>query len=177
MIPEAHAIVDPWAMMIHLQDTDSADPAMMATIRFVLGTPFATPSVSSLLALRSKANRCQLGDSRLDLVFLSHVPPQIFLLLWDGPWMHQYALHVTYEQQDGDRVKYSVLPQSVLVTDVLPSLFGLGSRCAMIIRVDKPQSTNNASHESNGKEFDTLCKTILSIVSSLWHDSTSEPRM
>jgi hypothetical protein len=32
--------------MIHLQDARPAYSAMMATIRFVLGTPFAVPSIA-----------------------------------------------------------------------------------------------------------------------------------
>jgi hypothetical protein len=43
---EAHAIVDPRTMVVHFQDARPTDATMMASVRLVLPTPFAMPSVT-----------------------------------------------------------------------------------------------------------------------------------
>jgi len=50
MVPEAYTIVNPGTVMVHLQNACFADPTMVATVRLVLGAPFAmTPCPIFLL--------------------------------------------------------------------------------------------------------------------------------
>jgi len=46
VVLETNAIVDPRAMMVHLQNACPAYSAMVATVRLELGTPFAMASVT-----------------------------------------------------------------------------------------------------------------------------------
>jgi hypothetical protein len=46
VVPEAHAVVDPRTVVVHLQDAGATNTAMMATIRFIFGAPFAMSSVT-----------------------------------------------------------------------------------------------------------------------------------
>lgn len=46
VIPETHAVVDPRAVVVHLEDACTAHSAMVTTIWLVLCTPLAMPSVS-----------------------------------------------------------------------------------------------------------------------------------
>jgi len=46
VVPETHAIVDPRTVVVHLQDAGATDTAMMASIRFIFGTPFAMSSMT-----------------------------------------------------------------------------------------------------------------------------------
>lgn len=46
VVVEAHAVVYPWAVVIHLQDTRPAHSAMVATVWLVLTTPLAMPSIA-----------------------------------------------------------------------------------------------------------------------------------
>jgi hypothetical protein len=49
-VAETYAIVDPRAMMIHLQDAHAANATVMTTVRLVFPTPFAiTPRAQALL--------------------------------------------------------------------------------------------------------------------------------
>lgn len=49
MILEPHTVVDPWAVVVHLQDTTLAHAAMMAPIGLVLRAPLAIASIAILL--------------------------------------------------------------------------------------------------------------------------------
>jgi hypothetical protein len=46
MVMETYTVVNPWAVVIHLQNTHSTDSAMMAPIRLVLSTPLAMAPVA-----------------------------------------------------------------------------------------------------------------------------------
>jgi hypothetical protein len=51
VVLEAHAVVDPWAVVVHPQNTLATDAAVVAAIRLVLRTPFASSLVASALLL------------------------------------------------------------------------------------------------------------------------------
>ncbi len=51
VIPEAHTIVKPGAMMIHFQHASTAGPTVMSSVRFILPAPFTMPPLTSPLRL------------------------------------------------------------------------------------------------------------------------------
>jgi len=46
VVSKAHAVVDPWTMVVHLQDASATDTAMVAAIRLIFGAPFAMSPVT-----------------------------------------------------------------------------------------------------------------------------------
>lgn len=49
MIAESHAVHDPRAMMVHLENATSTDTTMMTSVWFVFGAPLAMPLVTGTL--------------------------------------------------------------------------------------------------------------------------------
>mmetsp|Transcript_14454 Transcript_14454/g.39931 ORF Transcript_14454/g.39931 Transcript_14454/m.39931 type:complete len:294 (+) Transcript_14454:209-1090(+) len=49
VVPEAHAVVDPRAVVVHLEDAHTAHAAMVAPVWLELGTPLAVAPVSTAL--------------------------------------------------------------------------------------------------------------------------------
>jgi hypothetical protein len=46
MIRKTNTIVNPWAMVVHLENTHAANSAMMAPVRLELRAPFAMSSIT-----------------------------------------------------------------------------------------------------------------------------------
>lgn len=94
MVAEANTVVDPRAMMIHLEYAHSAYPAMMTPIWLVFRTPFAVASLARAFRLLLSYAKC-VGAKKA--YFLRHILPACVtsrLPIWDGAGMRQNTFEV-----------------------------------------------------------------------------------
>jgi len=105
VVVKADTIVNPWAVMIHLEYTHSADPAMMAPVWLVLVAPLAFTSVSSTLFLQ------WIEDTCLKHIFFSGVIDP-FWRIWNTPRVHSYTSKVAEHEKQGNAVKNYPLPHT-----------------------------------------------------------------
>jgi len=102
VVIKPNAIVNPWAVMVHLENAHSADPTVVATVWLILMAPLAvTPIPSSLLFQRIEGFWCLLTTV---------IDP--FWAIWDTSRVHGYAPHVTQDKKQSDTVKNYPLPQT-----------------------------------------------------------------
>jgi len=98
VIPEANAVHDPRAVVIHAQNALLADPTMVATIRLVPRAPFAVPTLTSAFGLM-----------HLD-TWLS-MPKGLFIYaplgsVWHSPGMDQDAHGITNDKQQSQYIDH-----------------------------------------------------------------------
>lgn len=91
MIPEANAVHDPRAMMVHLQDTRLANPAMVTPIRFVDEAVFATPPFTRKFHL--------LGD-----IWILKGTKSPGFALWHVSRHSERCPKITHQKQGGERL-------------------------------------------------------------------------
>jgi len=153
VVVKANTIVNPRAMMIHLENAHSADPAMVATIWFILVAPLAMTTVS-----------CALLFQRIEVlwgyVFGTVIDP--FWGIWDTSRMNVHTPNVTEDKKQGDTMEYYPLPPA---TGLCFTVSHLGSQIKLkqpeqvAEQIAKVQGEYDAANEGHRKPFRWLIES------------------
>jgi hypothetical protein len=108
-VVEADAIVDPRAMMIHLQNARSTNTTMMAAVRLELPTPLAiTPGAQAFLLQEYLSFQVPVYASVHRINFPSSSIRRRFLI-WNGARMCHDSARVARKEQDRQGVENTKL--------------------------------------------------------------------
>mmetsp|Transcript_73915 Transcript_73915/g.165468 ORF Transcript_73915/g.165468 Transcript_73915/m.165468 type:complete len:249 (+) Transcript_73915:296-1042(+) len=99
IIPEADAVVDPWAVVVHTQDTHVADSTVVAPVRLVFQAPLAMPPLATVLGLDHG------NASFLTFPILSFCPQVPGSSVRDAPRVSEHAPAETVEEKAREYVK------------------------------------------------------------------------
>mmetsp|Transcript_77636 Transcript_77636/g.225296 ORF Transcript_77636/g.225296 Transcript_77636/m.225296 type:complete len:253 (-) Transcript_77636:31-789(-) len=153
VVAETDAVVDPWAVVVHLQNAGATNPAVVATVGLILRAPLALPPISRLLPLLG-VKHCRIRHSS-SLVLLHVLPAGVLLLVWNGPRMHQNAPDVADHQQARHDIEDDHLDQDC--GSVLP---GLPARHTVEAHVDVVEDEDEAGDEGDGQELPGLAEAL-----------------
>lgn len=134
-------------MVIHLENTCTAYATMMTTIRLILATPFAMPSLTTFLGL-VQAKRVHHG-------FLFRTKIRVMpmgIVIRNFAWMLENAPHVAKHEHESEHVKsdslrYTSRP-SLIISVVLRNI-KLQHRNAMEDDVDEVQCRDGETYEAD----------------------------
>lgn len=145
---ETNAVVDPRAMMVHLENAHSTNTTMMAPIWLILTTPLATAAIARTLALLHRGRITKDQRLRDVLPFLA--------FLWDGSWMHQDAPQVAYAHHNSHKIEeYELYPGLIFRT----WLFQHGH--TMVSNINSPKQGNEDENEYHWKAFERFIESAL----------------
>lgn len=148
---KTNAVVDPWAMMIHLQNTSAANAAMVAAIRLVLATPLAVSSVAGLLRLLQKRPWFPFTAGYWDCHAV--LPIRI---VGNLPGMSDNGAKIANEQHDCHDVEdcaisHTLSPEWLVNSGALRA--NLQHRRNVAIHEDAPETTDGGKNENHGNKL------------------------
>eukprot|EP00443_Scrippsiella_acuminata_P032266 CAMPEP_0115346528 /NCGR_PEP_ID=MMETSP0270-20121206/94393_1 /TAXON_ID=71861 /ORGANISM="Scrippsiella trochoidea, Strain CCMP3099" /LENGTH=182 /DNA_ID=CAMNT_0002768385 /DNA_START=69 /DNA_END=617 /DNA_ORIENTATION=- len=132
VVSETHAVVDPRAVVVHLENAHAAHSAVVTAVWLELGAPFALPAVARLLRLLH-----QVIHSTSAPVLWHILPLWVLLFAGDCARVHENALHVAQEQEKRDRVEDHYLYKRALVRVRVQV-----QRVTMKPHVDEPETSD-----------------------------------
>mmetsp|Transcript_99660 Transcript_99660/g.278415 ORF Transcript_99660/g.278415 Transcript_99660/m.278415 type:complete len:219 (+) Transcript_99660:85-741(+) len=146
------AVVDPRAVVVHLQDAHATHSTVMASIRLVLRTPLAVPAVARALGL------LKAGHGRaVALRILGHVlPGGVLLPVRDAPRVHQDARDVA----PGEQGRNDIEDRGLYCRAVSTVRVAQPGHC-MVEHINKVQAEDVAHHKRNGQKFRLLPEAAL----------------
>jgi len=165
VVAETNAVVNPRAVVIHLEDAGATNATVMAPIRLVLATPFAIPTLTRPLLLL----KVELGFFlRIVLVrtkILGRVIPK--RIIWYFARVDHYATDIADEQEKCHIVEDRQLNEGPLLHRLVTksrSEFVLEHGHTMMEHIDAIKRRNDAYHKQNREKLRWLAKAWASLV-------------
>eukprot|EP00408_Alexandrium_pacificum_P038058 CAMPEP_0171283688 /NCGR_PEP_ID=MMETSP0790-20130122/67561_1 /TAXON_ID=2925 /ORGANISM="Alexandrium catenella, Strain OF101" /LENGTH=442 /DNA_ID=CAMNT_0011752979 /DNA_START=211 /DNA_END=1538 /DNA_ORIENTATION=+ len=152
VVLEAHAVIDPRAVVVHLEDAHAADPAVVAAVWLVLRAPLAVASVPRALGLLQAHREVPVDRDLLGGV----LPGGVLLLLGDGARVNENALQVADDEEDRDEVEHHQLHHAHVVVVGVP-VHGQ----AMEDGVDEVETNDVGPNKDDREEFHGLGEAVL----------------
>mmetsp|Transcript_61844 Transcript_61844/g.144857 ORF Transcript_61844/g.144857 Transcript_61844/m.144857 type:complete len:339 (-) Transcript_61844:101-1117(-) len=142
-------IVDPRAVMVHLQSAGAADSAVVSSVRLELAAPFAVPPVARSLRLFQEA-----GQEGGHAIFCLIVPVPVSV--WDRASRREDGPQVADDHHGREDVKREELHLSALpdvFVDVLWGHVQLHPGHAVLEHVNQVQKEHRTGHEGHGHKL------------------------
>jgi len=157
VVAKANAVVNPWAVVVHLENAHAADPAVVTAVRLVLRAPLTVPPLSRALGL-VEADTESVRTGRA--VLRREVPRgAIHLHFRDSARMRQNALHIADEHHYSRSVEDDHLCPGLSMSVVI-----LKTWQTVVHNVDSPKSQNLTEDESDWQELGGLREAVLARV-------------
>jgi len=162
VVPVSHAIVDPWAVVVHLQNAHPANTAVMTSVRLVLCTPLAMSSITRSFCLL----QVEAHDVRACAGILWDILPDVVtydLFVWYSPWMLKDAPDVADHQEERDDVEDNTFNQAQRLIVRVGRV--VQQRYAVEEHIDGPQANDVATHKCHRQE---LCRLAKALFCGIW---------